>query len=116
MSPLPTRPEDLQPEPYHDLKLAEKMGLAYFNHAQSEGAPEEIVDRYRQFVDDVLDLQSGPAADQAAAAPMGAPMPVGMPMDPMAMGGGMPPEGMPPMGGPPMPVDQGAPIPMPVAA
>lgn len=107
--------EDLQPEPYHDLKLAEKMGLAYFNHAQSEirsGSEDEVViDRYRQYVDAVLDLKSKAASAEAPQAVM-----PGMPMDPMAAMGGMPPGAPPPMGGPPMPVDPGAPIPMPVAA
>jgi hypothetical protein len=110
--------EDLQPEPYHDLPLAEKMGLAYFNHAQSEiriGSEDEIViDRYRQFVDAVLDMKAkASAAEQPAAPPMD-PAAMGMPPDPMAMGG---PPGMPPApGGAPMPPDMGGMIPMPVAA
>lgn len=113
--------EELQPEPYHDLPLAEKMGLAYFNHAQSEirvGSEDEVVvDRYRQFVDAVLDLRKKAAEGEAMDA-----APPGM-IPPGDMGGGVPPMGgappmaPPPMGGPAMPVDPGAmPIPMPAAA
>lgn len=111
--------EDLQPEPYHDLQLAEKMGLAYFNHAQSEiriGSKDEgVIDRYRQFVDAVKDLRT---AASAGAAPPADPAAMGA-ADPMAaMGGAMPPPGAPPPmgGGMPMPDPGAMPIPMPVAA
>jgi hypothetical protein len=108
--------EMLQPEPYHELALAEKMGLAYFNHAQSEGAPDEIVDRYRQYVDAVRDLKKKAAEGEAMNEPPPGAMPPGDPaamIDPTMM----PPGGAPPpMGGLPMPPDAGGMIPMPVAA
>jgi hypothetical protein len=107
--------EDLQPEPYHDLKLAEKMGLAYFNHAQAEGAPDEIVDRYRQFVDAVLDAQKKMAEAKRPPAPPMDPNAMMPPGDPTSGMGGAPPMAPPPMGGAPM--EPGTmPIPMPVAA
>jgi hypothetical protein len=109
----------LVPEPHHDLEIALKMAVAYVNYAESEGAPEEVVSRYRQYADLVVEAKKPPdvPADPMAAA-MG-----GMPMDPMAgappmPGGPMPPMGAPPgmpPGAPPPPPDLGG-LPMPVAA
>ncbi len=101
------------PDPMHDLPLAEKMGVAFYNYAEAEGAPEEVCTRYRMYVDLVRELRPG-IPDPTAAPPMD---PAMAGMDP-AMGG-MPPGGpmppMPPGGGAPLPPDMGG-LPMPVAA
>jgi hypothetical protein len=111
----------IAPEPYHDLAIALKMALAYVNHAEAESAPEEIVSRYRQYVDMVNELKNG-IPEPAAAAPPGMdpamdPAMAGAPMDPamagMPPGAPMPP--MPPGGGAPMPPEMAG-LPMPVAA
>jgi hypothetical protein len=100
----------IMPDAYHDLDIALKMAVAYVNYAESEGAPESVVSRYRQYADAVAEMKA-PAA--APAPPMPDPMAAGAPpMDP-----GMPPvDPMAPM--PPMDPTGGAlpPMPMPVAA
>jgi hypothetical protein len=89
------------PEPYHDLDIALKMAVAYVNYAESEGAPEEVVTRYRQYADAVVEMKGG----------IEEPAPPGMPgMDPMAA------MGAPPIAGPPMPPDAVGNAPMPMAA
>lgn len=104
------------PEPYHDLDIALKMAVAYVNYSESEGAPDEVVSRYRQYADAVTEMKKGlemPApADPMAA--MGAPpldpamagMPPGAPMPPaLPPGPPMPPAPMPPDAGiPPLPM------------
>lgn len=97
------------PEPHWDLELHLVFAKAYLQIAQNEKAPEEVLARYRDYVDAVMDAQEqaqppaapgAPPMDPAAAAAAGGMPPDaamaggGMPMDPM--GGGMPP-GMPPM-------------------
>lgn len=97
------------PEEWHDLDLLLEMTKAYYNRAQNEGAPDEVLSRYLEFGDLVLEVPKMVARKAAADAPPAPAMPPdamgGMPPDPMA-GGPMPP--MP--GGPPM--DPGA-MPMP---
>jgi hypothetical protein len=104
----------VMPEPEHDLALALKMGLAFFNYAQAEKAPEEVVSRYRMYVDAVREMKLG-IPDPSAAPAMD---PNAMPVDPAmggapAPGGPMPP--MPPGGGAPLPPEMAG-LPMPVAA
>jgi|SRR5688572_1388729 len=72
--------------PYLDLKLAKKMAMAYYNRAEAEGAPDEVLGRYRAFID-LLKAQEPPPPPPPASPP-------GMPP-------GAPP--MPPPGGMPMP-------------
>lgn len=105
--------QDLMPEPYHDLKLGEVMALAYYNHVQMEGAPDDILDRYRDWIEDCRKLLATP---QPVAPVAGA----GAPVDPALAGGGPPmlpggPE-IPPL--PPMapPGNGGAMPPIPMAA
>lgn len=103
--------EFITPEEYHDLDIALKMGLAYINYAEAEGAPAEVVGRYMQYVDMVRELKApaaapAPAPDALSGAVPGMepdaaimPQPPGLPPGP---GAPMPP--MPDMGGMPMPV------------
>ncbi len=69
------------------------MAVAYVNYAESEGAPESVVARYRQYADAVTEMKA-PAA--AAAPPMPDPMGAPPPMPPMdPTGGALPPMPMP---------------------
>lgn len=82
------------PEEWHDLDTFLVYCKAYYNRAQSEGAPEEVQARYRDLGDAVLALQAKakPVAPSppmsvppdAAAIPPGAM--AGAPPDPMAAG------------------------------
>jgi hypothetical protein len=100
------------PEPYDDLDIALKMSVAYINYARAEGAPEEVVARYRQYADMVTEMKKGlemPADPMAAmmdpAAAMGAmPSMPGGPV-PMPPAPAAPPAPMAPM--PPLPPDMG---------
>lgn len=82
------------PEAYNDLALELKLAVAYYNHVQEEGAPPEVQDRYRQYIDMVLlekknadpNVQAtfggappGPESMAQAPAP---PLPGGVPMMP----------------------------------
>lgn len=93
----------LWPEPYHDLNLALEMGKAYYNMMQAEGAPEEILDRYRQWVDAVTNM---PQMQPPEPAP---PMPPGPLMPPGAGAPNLPPGVMPTI--PIAPPGNGAPMP-----
>lgn len=106
--------DEVMPEPYHDLDIAMKMAVAYVNHAESEGAPEEVIDRYRRYADQVTEAikMKNPSAGMPAAPPVD-PMAAGMdpnlsgPMPPPDVPGipGMPPAPtLPPTGGMPMPM------------
>ena len=72
------------PEPYNDLALGLKMSKAYYERAQTKGAPEAVLDRLRQVVDAIIDMQG--TAESAAPPPV-------MPTD--AIGGPAPPGAMP---------------------
>lgn len=97
------------PEEYHDLDIALKMGKAYINHAETEKAPPEVIARYMQYVDMVVELKKG--LNPPAAAPMpgmdaGMAPPITGPMPPPDVAG-VPPvppmPSLPPTGGMPMP-------------
>lgn len=84
------------PEEWHDLDLLLIYCKAYYNRAQSEGAPEEVQSRYRDLGDAALlirDRGKPPPAsappDAAGAQPPGPPM--GAPPGPDPMAAGMPP-------------------------
>ena len=85
------------PEEWHDLDTLLVYCKAYYNRAQSEGAPEEVQSRFRDLGDAALLIRDRgkqvPPMDPGAPPP-GAPLPPGPPMappglDPMAAG--MPP-------------------------
>jgi hypothetical protein len=93
----------LMPEPFHNLDMADIMGRAYYNAAQAEGAPEEVLERYRMWIDELkalIDKKKLQDAQNAAPPPGAAP-----PMDPSMMGppGGPPVPGVPAAPGMPMP-------------
>lgn len=95
------------PEQYNDLKVELKIAEAYYNWVQCENAPEEVQDRFRQYIDLVADALAG----KAEAAPMPMPGMGAMPMDP-----GMAPP-MPPLPGGVPPMPQGPiPAPTPIGA
>lgn len=86
------------PEPLWDLELHKKLAIAGYQLAQVDNANDEVVARFRDYVDLVQDeidkAKKGAAQDAGGAAPA----------DPMAAAAGMPPpDGMPPMdpGAPP---------------
>lgn len=92
--------EVTEPEPEHDLELAVVMGRAYYNRAQSEGAPEGVQQRYRDWTQAALRLQG----IGQSAPPPGGPVAAGLPPELTAAaggGGGLSPAPMP---GPPPPV------------
>lgn len=86
--------EGRPPEAYQNLELGLKRFTLAYLKARRDGAPEEILDGFRQWIaraEDVLGV-----AEEAAQPPaMGPGAPAGMPPE------GMPPEGMPPGGMPP---------------
>jgi hypothetical protein len=106
--------EMVLPEPEHDLDIALKMSVAFYNHSQAEGAPDEVQERYRQYIDYTRELikQKNTSAGMPAAPPMD-PMAAGVdpniagPMPPPDVPGvpGLPPAPtLPPTGGMPMPM------------
>jgi len=116
-----------EPEQYHDLDLALIVATAYYNWVQAEEAPPEVLQRFRDYIDNVVyEIQRkkkaaaasaqgqpgmGPSpADAAAPAlpPGPPPMPAG-PMPPMPGGVPLMPSGPVP---PPAPVGAVPPIPM----
>lgn len=81
------------PENYNDLDLELKISTAYYNYVQSEEAPFEIQDRFKQYTDLVVDaiktknqqgtMPEGSVAPGAAPmAPAEGPMPGGVPAMP----------------------------------
>jgi hypothetical protein len=71
------------PEAYNDLQLELKIATAYYNRVQNENAPEEVQDRYRQYVDlvaDELKKKNPPAPElpDAGLSPVGAPPDLGL--------------------------------------
>jgi hypothetical protein len=104
------------PEAYNDLDLELKVSTAFYNWVQCEKAPEEVQQRFRDYIDAVTDLlkKKAPATDAAAmAVPPGAmPADPSMPMPPNP--GGVP---LMPSGPLPPPIPIGAvPPPVPMAA
>jgi hypothetical protein len=93
---------------YNDIDLEITMCKAYTNHAEAEHAPDEIQDRYRQYLSLLGDAKQ---QQQAALAP---PMPPGQMNGPAALPGAQPmlPQGapMPGSGEPPPPMPQKPPI------
>lgn len=91
------------PAPYNDLELELKVTTAYCNYTESEDAPDEVVQRYRDYLQLVLDAIAEKKKGDAMNAPPPMPMPPGMPgamNGPQAMPGSAPM--LPP--GAPMPV------------
>ncbi len=102
------------PEPYNDLDLELKLSTAFYNQMQEEGAPEIVLDRYRQYVDMTVEAikaknKQMPMPDGSVAPPASGPMmgPAELPMP-----GGVP---LMPNGPVPAPTMIGAPPPMPLA-
>lgn len=95
------------PEQYNDLELELKIATAYYNNAQEERAPEEIQERFRQYVDLVVEAigvkapVGSPGMAGAAVPPGAPPMDPTMPMPPMPGGVPMMPSGPMP---PPIPI------------
>lgn len=86
-----------QPHPYMNLAMAQMMGQKRYNQLEADGADDAILDRVRQFLEDVDSLiAKAQAAPPPAAAEMGGQAPGLMPPGP-----GGPPMGPPP--GPPPP-------------
>lgn len=102
------------PLPYHDLDLLLAFGVAYYNRAECDRAPEEVLARYGAFIDLVIEEKKKPGAATGGAE---IPNPAGM-LAPPGPGGA--PGGGPPMpaGGPAMPMEMpaGAPGMMPQGA
>lgn len=95
------------PEPYNDLDLELKLSTAFYNRVQEEKAPDEIQDRFRQYVDAVREAIKQKNAQ--APMPPGAVAPGPAPMAPAE---GPLPGGVPvmPSGPAPQPAMIGAPI------
>ncbi len=98
--------EPITPEPYMHLKMAVWRGQMQLQLASDDGAPENILENIRQFVDVaswMVAQQEAPSMSTVA----GAPGMAGQPADPMAAASAsIPPEGMggpvPPPAGPAM--------------
>jgi hypothetical protein len=103
MDVLADEDEDIpQPEQYNDLEVELKISTAYYNWIQCEQAPEEIQDRYRQYIDlvvEALKIKNPPAQAAPPMGPAELPMPGGVPLMPQ----GPVPAPMP-IGAPPMPM------------
>jgi hypothetical protein len=84
------------PEPENDLKLEQKLVIAYYNRMQAERAPPEIQDRYKQYKDLVVELIKMQASPSTLSGSVGPEGPLPLPGE----GPGQPPPA-PPM--PPMP-------------
>jgi hypothetical protein len=92
-----------QPEQYNDLDVELKIATAYYNWIQCEKAPPAVEERYRQYVDlvvDALKKKNPPPMPMPAAgmAPAEQPLPGGVPLMPQ---GPVPPPM--PIGAPPQP-------------
>lgn len=91
------------PEPFNDLDLELKISIAYYNWTQEERAPEEIQERFRNYiglVENALQTKKqgeAPPAPPPGMAPAEQPMPGGIP--PMPQGPVPQPEmiGAPPL-------------------
>jgi hypothetical protein len=96
------------PEKYNDLELELKVATAYYNRVQNEKAPLEIQDRFRQYVDFVVDAIK--QKDPSAGMPPSAVPPPGAPMAPpeAPLPGGVPAM---PNGPVPLPTPIGGPLP-----
>lgn len=95
----------LMPETYHNLSLALIFGRAYYNRAQAKKAPETVQERFRTWINAVIDEQKKQKAKEAADA-----------LASMPPAGGAPMQGGPPgAGGPGLPPGMGPPNGMPVA-
>ena len=92
-----------QPEAYNDLDIELEISKGYYNWVQCEGAPEEVQQRFRDYIDQVKDLiaktKSAAAAMAPPMAPAEQPLPGGVPMMPQ---GPVPAPEM--IGAPPMPM------------
>lgn len=75
--------KNVSPESYQDMSLAADTARRAYLQIKSRGAPEEILETMRNFIDDCMEeLQK----QQAAAAPPPAPPGQPAPMDPAALG------------------------------
>lgn len=95
------------PEQYNDLDLELKISTAYYNWVQAENAPEEIQDRFRRYIDlvvDALKTKNGAGAPNGMPTglpPAGPPAPPPAPLPPLPGGVPLMPRGPLP---PPIPI------------
>lgn len=91
------------PEEYNDLDVELEIAKGYYNWVQAEKAPDDVQDRFRQYIDMVVHLKK-PAASAAAPAmaPAQQPLPGGIPMMPQGPVPAPTPIGAPPAS--PMPM------------
>ena len=91
--------KEVTPEPFIDLAMAKMIGLSSYLKARNAGAPEEILDVYRYYLQCCHEMLQ-PAAPMGMEAPAAGPgMPAGaMPPEMQAMTGGGPPPGLIPPG------------------
>lgn len=68
------------PEPYNNVELEHKIAVATYNKHQADGAPEDVLDRFRVYIDLLTDALNIP--EPAPAAPAQQPDPGGVPMMP----------------------------------
>lgn len=91
------------PEQYNDLDIELKLSTAYYNRVQMDKAPEEIQQRYRDYIELVKDAKT----KRDAVAPQPAPPPMAPAEQPMPGGIPLMPQGPVPapmqIGAPPMP-------------
>jgi hypothetical protein len=97
--------EDVQPESFMDLELGIPMAKAYYARAVTEGAPDEVQQRFRDWIvaaENIANIAPPPQPEMPVG-PDGMPMEAGAP-PPMPDAAAL--EGPAPMPGPPMPGSQ----------
>lgn len=72
------------PEPYNDVELEHKIAVATYNKHQADNAPEDVLDRFRVYIDLLTDAlkERIPAQPPPEMAPAQQPEPGGVPMMP----------------------------------
>lgn len=79
------------PEAYNDLELELKISTAFYNWVQCEKAPEEVQQRFRDYIDEVTALLKAKApVAQTMGPPNVGQVPSGPPMPAPPMPGGVP--------------------------
>lgn len=92
-----------EPEPYQDLQLGINLVKAAYNEAQASGAPEEVLERFHEWLGAAVALiKMGKAQTSPQVAPGGAPAERGAVAAPMAPPALETVEPMPPPEGPPV--------------
>lgn len=98
-----------EPEPYQDLQLGINLVKAAYNENQATGAPEEVQERFQEWIQNAVAVLKLGSAQGPSAAPAAAPVeggPVAAPMAPPSLPG--PPPGLPPAA-PELPIPEGLP-------